>query len=252
MLSVQSFGEVVGPLAEAVGSWVSRLFGVTEDLALRLRRCHSPLDVTAFRMRQLAWSAAGLAGGLLLVAAVRPPLAVTTVLILGTPLLAFLVVEQRTSAAASQWQRRIFLELPVVSEQLAMLIAAGYSLGSAMNRISSRGCGACAQDLAWVCNRVRQGLTDVAALREWAAIAQIDALDRLVAILALNTEAADLGRLVSDEARSIRRDVQRQTMEVMERRSQQVWVPVTVATLVPGVIFLAIPFIQALRLFSGS
>jgi hypothetical protein len=29
-------------------------------------------------------------------------------------------------------------------------------------------------------------------------------------------------------------------------------VPVTVATLVPGVIFLAIPFVEALRLFAGS
>jgi hypothetical protein len=38
----------------------------------------------------------------------------------------------------------------------------------------------------------------------------------------------------------------------MERRSQQVWIPVTVATLVPGVIFLSIPFIEALRQFGGS
>jgi hypothetical protein len=38
----------------------------------------------------------------------------------------------------------------------------------------------------------------------------------------------------------------------MDRRGQQVWVPVTVATLVPGVILLTVPFIQALRLFSGS
>ena len=38
----------------------------------------------------------------------------------------------------------------------------------------------------------------------------------------------------------------------MEKRSQQVWIPVTVATLIPGVIFLSIPFIEALSLFSGS
>jgi hypothetical protein len=38
----------------------------------------------------------------------------------------------------------------------------------------------------------------------------------------------------------------------MERRGQQVWIPVTVATLIPGVIFLSIPFIEALRLFSTS
>ena len=81
--------------------------------------------------------------------------------------------------------------------------------------------------------------------------ARVDALDRLVR-LALNSEAADLGGLVSEEARSIRNDVQREVVETMERRSQSVWIPVTLATLVPGVILLAIPFSQALRLFTSG
>ena len=71
-------------------------------------------------------------------------------------------------------------------------------------------------------------------------------------MLALNRQAGDLGRLISEEARAIRRDVQRELVERIERREQQVWIPVTVATLVPGVIFLAVPFIEAMRLFAGS
>ena len=43
-----------------------------------------------------------------------------------------------------------------------------------------------------------------------------------------------------------------QLIETIERRGQQVWIPVTVAALVPGVIFLAVPFIDALRLFANS
>ena len=88
-------------------------------------------------------------------------------------------------------------------------------------------------------------------MREWAAVADVPALDRLVPVLALNREASDLGRLISEEARAVRRDVHRELVEVMERRSQSVWIPVTVATLVPGAVFLAIPFIEALRLFSS-
>jgi hypothetical protein len=103
-----------------------------------------------------------------------------------------------------------------------------------------------------VCGRVRQGLSEVEALTEWAAVARVPALDRMLPVLALNRQATDLGRLLSDEARSIRRDVQRELVETVERRGQQVWIPVTVATLLPGVIFLSIPFIEALRLFSGS
>jgi hypothetical protein len=46
--------------------------------------------------------------------------------------------------------------------------------------------------------------------------------------------------------------VQRELIEQIERRAQQVWIPVTVATLVPGAVLLAVPFIEALRLFSSS
>src|SRR5262249_24498504 len=151
-----------------------------------------------------------------------------------------------------RWQQRLALELPVISEQLAMLLNAGYSLGAALARISERGQGCTARDLAGVVNRIRQGLSETDALREWADVAGVDGVNRLVGVLALHTESADLGRLVSAEARQSRRDLHRRTVETIERRGQQVWVPVTVATLVPGVILLAVPFLSALRLFSNA
>jgi tight adherence protein C len=231
VMSAASFVQVIGPLARTVGERVARAFGVTEALAIRLERVHSPLDVTGFRVRQLAWSLAGLVGG---------------------AALAVLLVEQRLAGESARWQRRIFLELPVVAEQLGMLLGAGYSLGAALSRLAARGAGACGRDLERVTGRVRQGLTEVEALREWAAVADVEALRRLVGILALNRQAGDLGRLIGDEARAIRRDVHRELIETIERRGQQVWVPVTVAALVPGVIFLAVPFVEALRLFSTS
>jgi tight adherence protein C len=252
VLSVASFGEVVGPLARHGGERLAAVVGVTEDIDVRLRRTHSDLDVTAFRVRQLGWSGVGFAAGALLAAATRPPLAIALLFLVGGPVLAFLVVEQQLAARSDRWKRRIFLELPVLSEQLGMLIGAGYSLGSALNRLAARGSGACATDLAAVCGHIRQGLTEVEALREWSEVAAVDALSRLVAVLALNREAGDLGRLVADEARSIRREVQRELIEQIERRAQQVWIPVTVATLVPGAVLLAVPFIEALRLFSTA
>lgn len=248
----ESFREVVGPLARGVGERVARVFGVSEQLALRLDRIHSPLDLTAFRVRQLGWSIGGLAAAAAMTGALRPAPALSTLLLAGGPLLGFLVQEQRVAAASAQWQRRLFLELPVVAEQLAMLLSAGYSLGAALNRLADRGRGCCALDLQRVVQRMRQGLSEADALREWAAVARVDALDRVVAVLALSRDAPDLGRLLSAEARAIRRDVQRELVETMERRGQAVWIPVTVATLLPGVVFLAIPFVEALRLFSES
>jgi pilus assembly protein TadC len=225
---------------------------VTEELAIRLERVHAPVDVTGFRVRQAGFGVIGfLVGGLLALALRLPPI-LGLLFVAGGPLLAFMAGEQRLANASAAWQRRLLLELPVVAEQLAMLLAAGYSLGTALNRVAARGNGACARDLTRLSARMRQGVSDVAALREWAAVARVSAVDQLVAVLALNHETSDLGRLVSEEARSIRRDVHRQLLETVDRRNQQVWVPVTVATLVPGVIFMAIPFIEALRVFSGT
>ena len=252
IMSASSFGQVVAPLARAVGERVARAFGVTEALAVRLERVHSPLDVTAFRVRQLGWSVAGLVGGALAALALGVGGLLALLFVVGGAVLAFLVVEQRLAAESARWQRRIFLELPVVSEQLGMLLGAGYSLGAALSRLAARGKGACGRDLVRVTGRIRQGLTEVEALREWATVVDVDALHRLVSVLALNRQAGDLGRLVGEEARSIRRDVHRELVEAIERRGQQVWIPVTVAALAPGVIFLAVPFIEALRLFANT
>lgn len=252
VLSVESFREVVGPVSRRLGERAARLFGGSEELAVRLERVHSPLDVTAFRVRQVGWSVAAVGLAALASVALRPGPAAAVALLLAAPVVAFLALEHRLARESARWQRRLFLELPVVSEQLAMLLSAGFSLGSALNRLGARGDGACASDLRRVTGRIRQGLSEVEALREWADLAGVPALDRLVPVLALNREAGDLGRLISDEARGIRRDVQRELVATMERRGQQVWIPVTVATLVPGVIFLSIPFLDALSQFSAS
>ena len=252
VLSVSSFREVVGPLSTAVGERLAKLVGIGEALAVRLERIHADTEPTEFRVRQLGWALVGFALGSVVALGFGLPPAVGLLFVLGGPILAFLLLEQQLAARSASWQRRVFLELPVVAEQLGMLLSAGYSLGAGLNRMAARGHGAVGRDLTRVVGRVRQGLSEVDALREWAALIDVDAVERLVAVLALNREAGDLGRLISEEARSIRRDVQRELIETIERRTEQVWIPVTVATLLPGVLFLAVPFIDALRVFSGE
>jgi tight adherence protein C len=251
LLSSTSLVDAFGPVARAFGERVARIFGVSEPLATRLLRTHSGFDATAFRLRQLGWSVAGLGAATLLVVAVRPPPAAALAVLLAVPLLTFLALEQQVSSASAAWQRRLFLELPVVAEQLGLLLSSGFSLTGALNRIAVRGTGVCAADLRRVGARVRQGVDVDVALREWAALARVPALDRLVPVFGLHRDAADLGRLLSEEARAIRRDVHRELIQLVGRRGQQVWVPVTVATLVPGAIFLAVPFMEALRTFSS-
>ncbi len=246
LLSVESFREAVGPVARSLGSQFSRLFGVSEDLDRRLTRIHSHLDVTEFRVRQIGWSLAGLGTGALLSAAVRPPVQMALLFMFGGLLLSFLALEQQISSASDRWKRSVYLELPVVAEQVGMLLGAGYSLVGALDRVARRGSGAISDDLFRVLTRIRQGVTEEEALREWSELADVHAVERFVSVLALNREASDLGRLIAEESRAIRREVQRELLERMEKRGQQVWIPVTVATLLPGVVFIIIPFMSAL------
>ena len=100
-------------------------------------------------------------------------------------------------------------------------------------------------------SRLRQGLTESEALQEWAALADVEALHRLLPVLALNRESSDLGRLFGG-SQGHPPGPAPPPIETVERRAQMVWIPVTIAALLPGVIFIAIPFLEALSLFSSS
>lgn len=250
-LSVGSFVDVLGPLAHEVGERISSAVGIEDPLATRLARVHSPMDPTEFRLRQMGWSVATLAVGAIVTAATTPPPLLTALLLLGAPVLVVLVPEQQLATAGDRWRRRLVLELPVVAEQLGMLLSAGYSLGTALERLATRGNGAAAHDLRRVCARIRYGAAEIDALHEWGSLVRVPAVERLTAVLALNREAGDLGRLIAEEARSIRRDTQRELIEAIERKAQLVWIPVTVAALLPGTLFLVVPFIEAMRLFTN-
>lgn len=249
LLSLESFGQLLAPLSELIGSSAARVFGVSEELPRRLRRVHADMDETEFRLRQVGWAAGSMAMTVLVGVALSLPLGLVAVFGLIAPLLAFLILEQQLANESEQWKARTFLELPIISEQIAMLLGSGYSLGAALRRVSERGSGVVAQDLSVVMARVRQGTSEQVALTEWADTVGVEAVSRLVSILSLNKEAGDLGSMVAAEARNVRTESHRELLEAIEKKNQQVWIPVTLAALIPGVILMMIPFISALAAF---
>ena len=251
-LSVDTFRAVIGPVALDLGRRASRLLGGADDLDRQLAMVGAATDSTGFRVRQLAWCMTAAGAGACLAAAASFSPALALLFVLGSPALAFLLVEDRLVRRCRDRRQRLQAELPVVAEQLGMLLSAGYSLGAALQRLAARSRGVSGSDLARVCTRTQHGLSEVDALREWAEAAGVPDLDHLVGVLALHRQGGDLSRLVSDEARNARAGAQQRTVAAIERRAQQVWIPVTVAALVPGVLFLAVPFIEAMRLFTAT
>lgn len=248
----QPFSDVrsgVDAIAMNVGERVARLAGIVEPTHRRLERAHLDVSPSDFRTRQI--TRAVLVGSLTAVTApaIGVPTHFATLMALGAFALVALMTEQQLITAGRDHQDRITQELPVIEEQLAMLLGAGWSLGTAIGRLAERSSGATSRDLGRVTRRVRQGLDHRSALQEWADLIDLPAVHRLVRLLALERHGGDLSRLVSEEARSTRLELHRLTIEDLEKRAQLVWVPVTVATLLPGVVFLAIPFLEAMRLF---
>lgn len=251
-LSLRAVGTVLGPLATSMAARITALLGVRDETARRLERLGSPETVTDVRVRQLAHAALAAIGATVLAVVLGLPVPLGVAMVLAAPLLAVLIIEQQLAARSRAWQRTVTIELPVIAEQLGMLLSSGASLSSAVTRLGGRTDGACARSLADVALRIRQGVGEIDALREWAALADVRPLDRLVGVLALNREATDLGSLISIEARAARAQVHRDLLELIDRRGQQVWIPVTVATLVPGVLFMAVPFLDAMRQLTGG
>lgn len=245
-----SLRAVVEPIAADWGERLARTVGLGQDLRRRLDLVGDDRGTSAFRVRQVASSVA--TGMVVVLGAGTLGLAgpVLTACAIATPAITFALLDEQLSSRARQEQRRRRSELPVVAEQLGMLIATGYSVPAALSRLGERGHGRISVDLHRVTAQIGQGVDEIVALRSWADTVDLDGAHRLVSILALHRSTTDLGRLIGQEARSIRDQLHRELLATLERRTQQVWIPVTVATLVPGVMFLLVPFLAAVRSFT--
>jgi len=242
---------VLSPPVLAALDGLSRALGARDDLRTRLSRADDRRDPTSFRIQQLAGCALAACVGAAAAVATRSTLLAGVVLLVGTPATWLLVSERSLDRRIAQQQERVRLELPVAAEQLGILIGAGYSLAAALQRLAERGRGRTASELALVCRNLRQGVPEATALANWDHRCGVDAVSRLVRVLAMHRDAGDLGRLITAEARATRAETHRVLVQLIEQRSQLVWIPVTVATLVPGLLLLAIPFISALQQVSG-
>ena len=153
-------------------------------------------------------------------------------------------------ARARSERRRMEAELPLAVEKLAVYLATGFSLAAALSRLGDQG-GASAPAFAMISNGVRSGMSAAEAAAEAARRWPGPAMGRLATLLEGGAGGADMVKAARSAAAGLRAEAHRAALASMEKDSQKIWIPITIAALVPGVVMIFVPFVAVLRSVAG-
>ncbi len=155
------------------------------------------------------------------------------------------------SSAASAWlmehlvsnrrrkRRANEVDLAVVSllEQVHLKLINGNSLNAALVNAE----GVTNPDVALLQNLLRSGLDLETAASFWLEEFDTESKRRLTDLFLAKTTTSETLALLSALINQLRKEQRFSLIAEIERRNQLVWIPVTIAVLVPGMIFIAIP-----------
>lgn len=236
------------PYLTAAGQRLEGLVGGRVALSRRLQRAGGHRSVQDFRVQQVLWGAAFLAGAvatsllLIVTGSARSPL-LLVVFCLGMAVAGIIARDQALSAAVRRREARILSELPTVADLLAVSVAAGESPAGALERTSRVVRGELGAELTRVLADVRAGAGLVPALDGMSARLSVPALSRftdgITVAVERGTPLADVLRAQAADAREMRT---RTLMEIGGRKEILMLVPV---------VFLVLPVTILFALFPG-
>ncbi len=153
---------------------------------------------------------------------------------------------------ATKIRRSSEQDLYKLLSQLANLLSSGYSLPAAIIRMAENAPGVWQEHLARVKVSLDHGVELPNALEQLAQRLYTHRLSRALLLLASayrnHTAFAVCERLAEQEAES----VYNRLLAEGERRLQLVWIPVAIATLVPGILLLIAPLAESFKSISGA
>ena len=161
--------QLFGPSVQAAAQRLEGVLGGTASVRRRLERAGLEISVHDFRVQQIVWGTAALAGGaaLTILVALHSPERLVPMLILTgvAAVLGVLCRENRLTAQVREHESRVLAELPAVAELLALAVAAGESPVAALERVVSRSRGALSEELGRVLGAIRTGTPVVRSIR---------------------------------------------------------------------------------------
>jgi len=244
---------LVAPVVRDAGKMLERWGSSSADVSARLRRAGSGLSVEQFRAQQVAWGAAGLAGGVaaatLLRVARGAPLLVLLILVVIAAIVGALGRDAALTRSAQVRTNRIVAELPTIADLLALAVAAGEGARAALERVATTTSGALSEELRLALADARAGEPLTRALSDMAARTGAQPLrrfvDGIVAAIDLGTPLAAVLRAQAHDARVASRE---QLMEQGGKREIAMLVPVVFLILPVTIVFAIYPGLIAIRL----
>ena len=144
-------------------------------------------------------------------------------------------------------QRRIDMEVPDMSELLALAVGAGESIPAALERVAQISSTDLNGEVAKTVSEIRLGASSTKALADLADRNDSPSLDRLCQTLITAIErGAPLARVLHDQARDIREASRQRLMEEGGKREIAMLVPVVFLILPVTVLFALYPGLMAL------
>ncbi|MFE1644771.1 type II secretion system F family protein [Microbacterium sp. P01] len=229
--------------------------GGSETIARRLRQAAWPMDVAAFRGRQLAWGVGGLVvGGILVVVlALFGRLSAGGVLIPPvSAVIGVVLADVHLTRAARARVGRIEEELPTVLEFLALCLSAGEGLLDSLRRVGAVGAGDLTSELRGVVLAVGTGSSLGGSLARLAEQVQVPALSRTIDhLIAAIDRGAPLAHVLHAQALDAREDAKRGLIEQSGRKEILMLLPLVFLILPLSILFAVFPGVFMLRLGIG-
>lgn len=139
--------------------------------------------------------------------------------------------------------RNLDFALITFLEQIHQRIVGGDSLYKSLSTANDLG----NRDIAYLQSLIRSGLDSRSCIEFWLEDYETVSKHRLVDIWSGHSSTAETLNLIQSSIAWLRNEHKFYLISEIERRNQLVWIPVTIAVLIPGMIFIAIPLEATLK-----
>ncbi|AOZ72328.1 hypothetical protein BK816_02615 [Boudabousia tangfeifanii] len=245
--------KLLAPIWHFLDLLLHKLGSTNHSVKSRLSQAGWHWQLRSFRYLQVGSAIAGLALSslliflLLVVRSVSIPITIL-IMLFGT-FFGVIMPDQLLSARAKKRQAQINLSVPDAAELIALTVAAGEGIVSAMGRVCEMTVGPLGQELKLTVNRILAGGRIEAELRNLGSRNSAPALLRLCDSLVIALDrGTPLAQVLRSQAMDSREQARRELIEAGGRREIAMLVPVVFLILPITVLFALYPGLIALKI----